>query len=402
MRGVSEFMTQAAERDALPLTRTIQGASSEPVVTIDGRRVISFCSSNYLGLATHEEVKAAAIEAVMEYGIGANGSRLISGTTDLHLALEEATRRLKRTEGVVAFPTGFMANTGAITALAYLPHFARMTGMPLHSATTEMVVLNDTLNHASIVEGCQGARASHAYYEHCDPDALEGKLRRHQGKRLLIVTDGVFSMDGDIAPLPDIVALATRYDASVLIDDAHASGVLGANGRGTLEHFGLEPQPNILQMGTYSKSYGALGGFIAADAATTDYLRVAAPSYMFSGAIPPCLAAAILKAMEIAEREPQRRVRLLRNRDYLVHGLEDLGFETRGMGTPIVPIDIGDDELAMAMSEELFERGILAPCVRWPAVARGESRIRLTIMTTHERQHLDALLEALAEVTARH
>jgi len=402
MHAVAEFMGLVEGAGALPQVRVIQGPSSEPVVTIDGRQVLNFCSSNYLGLATHPEVKDAVIGAVLEYGVGANGSRLVSGTTDLHIALEEATARLKHTEAAVAFPTGYMVNTGTIAALAYVPYFARMAGLPLASEVREMVVLSDALNHTSIVEGCEVARARHVHYEHCDLDSLEAKLRHNEGKQLLIVTDGIFSMDGDIAPLPGIVELAARYGATVLVDDAHATGVLGRSGRGTLEHFGLEGGANILQMGTYSKSYGALGGFLAADRTTADYLRVAARSYMFSGALPPCLAAGILKAMEIAEREPQRRVRLLRNRDYLVYGLQELGLETLGSGTSIVPVVIGDDDSAVAISNELFRRGVLAPCVRWPAVARGQSRIRLTLMAGHEREHLDRLLEEFAAVGARY
>jgi 7-keto-8-aminopelargonate synthetase-like enzyme len=205
-------------------------------------------------------------------------------------------------------------------------------------------------------------------------------------------------MDGDIAPLPGILSLARQYGATVLLDDAHATGVLGRTGRGTLEHFGLEGSPEVLEMGTYSKAFGSLGGFVAADRPTVDYLRVAARSYMFSGALPPCLAAGIVMAMKIAEREPQRRVRLMRNRDYLVFGLEDLGFDTLGSETPIVPILVGDDDKAEAMSGELFARGLFAPCVRWPAVARGQSRIRITLTASHERAHLDRLLEGLAEV----
>jgi 8-amino-7-oxononanoate synthase len=402
MQAVAEFMELVESAGALPRVRVIEGPSSEPVVTIAGREVLNFCSSNYLGLATHPEVRDAVIGAVLKYGVGANGSRLVSGTTDLHIALEEATARFKHTEAAIAFPTGYMVNSGTIAALAYVPYFARMAGLPLASDARDMVVLSDALNHASIVEGCQMARARTAHYEHCDLDSLAAKLREHEGKRLLIVTDGIFSMDGDIAPLPGIVELAARYGATVLVDDAHATGVLGRTGRGTLEHFGLESGANILQMGTYSKSYGALGGFLAADRATVDYLRVAARSYMFSGAVPPCLAAGILKAMEIAEREPQRRVRLLRNRDYLAHGLQELGFDAVGGETPIVPIVIGDDESAMAMSDELFRRGLLAPCVRWPAVARGQSRIRLTLMAGHEREHLDRLLEEFAAVAAQY
>ncbi len=392
----------ATSAGALPDVRVIQGASTEPMVMADGREVLLFCSSNYLGLATHPEVKRAVIAAVEEYGLGANGSRLVSGTTDLHLALEKATADYKGTEAAISFSTGFMANTGTIPALAYVPYFARMAGLPLHSEASAMVILSDALNHASVIEGCRAARARYVRYAHSDLDELEDKLRRNWGARLLVITDGVFSMDGDIAPLPGILSLTEEYGAALLVDDAHATGVLGANGRGTLEHFGLESSANVLQMGTYSKSFGALGGFVAADQGTVDYLRVAASAYMFSGALPPCLAAGIIKAMEIARREPQRRVKLWRNRDYLVGCLEDLGFDTLGSETPIVPLLIGDDETAAAIAEELFERGIFAPPVRWPAVARGQSRVRITLMASHERSHLDRLIEALADLGAKH
>ncbi len=402
LRAVAEFMEIVAAANAMPEVRVIQGASTEPVVTVDGREVLLFCSSNYLGLATHAEIKQAVIDAVEEYGLGANGSRLVSGTTDLHLALEEATADYKGTEAAIAFSTGFMANTGTIPALAYVPYFARMAGLPLHSATSEMAILSDVLNHASVVEGCRAARAKHVHYAHCDLDDLTDKLRHNWGARLLIVTDGVFSMDGDIAPLPGILSLAEEYGATLLLDDAHATGVLGSNGRGTLEHFGLESSANVLQMGTYSKSFGALGGFVGADRQTVDYLRVAAGTYMFSGALPPCLAAGIIKSMEVAQREPQRRVRLWRNRDYLAGSLENLGFDTLGSETPIVPLFIGDDEAATAISCELFERGIFAPSVRWPAVARGQSRVRITLMASHERGHLDRLIEALADLGAKY
>jgi 8-amino-7-oxononanoate synthase len=380
----------------------MSSASADPVATIDGRDVLVFCSSNYLGLATHPEVKQAVMDAVEIYGLGANGSRLVSGTTDVHVALEEATARLKGSEAAIAFPTGFMANSGTITALAYLPFFARMTGMPLAAGFSEMVILGDELNHASIIEGRDAARARHATYRHCDLASLEEKLEESRGRRTLIVTDAIFSMDGDIAPVPGIVELADAYGAQVLLDDAHGTGVLGRRGHGTLEHFGLEAATNVLQMGTYSKAYGALGGFVTADAATVEYLRVAARPYMFSGAVPACVAAGALAAMRIAEREPQRRVSLSRNRDYVAHELRALGFEVLGDGTPIVPVVIGDDGIAMAMSDELFARGLLAPCIRWPAVARGASRIRLTFMASHELDQLDRLLEGLADAGARH
>jgi 8-amino-7-oxononanoate synthase len=400
MRAVVEFMDSLDLAGVKPYTQTISSATADPVAVIDGREVLVFCSSNYLGLATHPQVKRAAADAVEAYGVGANGSRIISGTTDVHIALEEATARFKGTEAVISFPTGFMANTGTIGALAYLPYFARMAGMALEEVLPEMLVLGDELNHASIVEGREAARASHASYRHCDMGSLEEKLEAHRGRRVLIVTDTVFSMDGDIAPVPEIVALARSYGAQVLLDDAHGTGVLGRGGRGTLEHFGLESADDILQMGTYSKAFGALGGFVATDAATADYLRIGARSYMFSGAMPACLAAAALKAIEIADHEPQRRVRVLRNREYLAHELRALGFTVIGDGTPILPVVIGDDERAIRMSQELFALGLLAPDVRWPAVARGESRIRITLTALHERDQLDRLLEGF-ETTGR-
>ena len=401
MQAVSEFMALVERAGAMPPTPTMSSATSDPVALIEGREMLVFCSSNYLGLATHPEVKQAVTDAVEMYGLGANGSRLISGTTDVHVALEEATARHKGTEAAISFPTGFMAGTGAIGGLAYLPFFARMTGFTLEEPLPEMVVVSDALNHASIIEGREAARARHATYAHCDMRSLEEKLAAYRDHRLLIVTDAVFSMDGDVAPVPEIVALARAHGAQVLLDDAHGTGVLGRYGKGTLEHFGIEPADDILQMGTYSKAFGALGGFVAADAATTEYLRVAARSYMFSGAVPACVAAGTLKAMEIAEREPQRRVRVLRNRDYVAHELRAIGFTVIGDGTPIVPILIGDDRAGMELSDELYARGLLAPCVRWPAVARGETRIRLTLTAAHEREHLDVLLEAFASVGKR-
>jgi 8-amino-7-oxononanoate synthase len=400
MRAVVEFMESLTSTGAMPQPRTMSSATADPVAVIGGREVLVFCSSNYLGLATHPEVKRAATDAVALYGVGANGSRIISGTTDVHVALEEATARFKGTEAVISFPTGFMANTGTIGALAYLPYFARMTGMALTEELPEMVVLSDELNHASIVEGREAARSRHATYRHLDVGSLEEKLEAHRGRRALIVTDTVFSMDGDIAPVPEIVALARSYGAHVLLDDAHGTGVLGRAGKGTLEHFGLEPADDILQMGTYSKAFGALGGFVATDEVTADYLRLGARSYMFSGAMPACVAAAALKAIEIADREPQRRVRVLRNRDYLAHELRELGCTVVGDGTPILPVVIGDDERAIRMSRELLAQGLLAPDVRWPAVARGESRIRITLTALHERDQLDRLLEGF-EATGR-
>jgi glycine C-acetyltransferase len=401
LRAMHEYVELANEACILPPVRVIQGASTEPEVQIAGRKVLQFCSSNYLGLATHPEVKQAVAEALAVYGVGANGSRVISGTTDLHVALEDLTARYKGTEAALAFSAGFMANTGTIPAFAYAPTFARMCAVPLEGKTAESVIVSDALNHASIIDGCELARGKHVSYQHADLDALERKLEQNRGKRLLIVTDGIFSMDGDIAPLPGIIALANEYDAGVLLDDAHASGVLGKTGRGTLEHYGLEEDAGLMQMGTYSKSFGCLGGFVAADAETVEYLRWAARPYMFSGAMPPCLAAGIIKSIEISLQEPERRLRLWDNRDYLVANLASLGFDTLGSETPIIPIFIGDDAKAKELSDELFANGLFVPSVVWPAVARGQARLRITLMASHERGHLDRLIDGMAGLGRR-
>ena len=403
MRAIEEYIQMAHAAGFLPEVRVIHGASTDPVVTFaGGRTALLFCSSNYLGLANHPEVRAAVAEAAVVYGVGANGSRLISGTTDLHVALEQATASFKGADAARAFSTGFMAAMGTIAAFAYTPHFARMCGVSLCGTTPAAVVLCDALNHASIIDGCRSARAKTVYYAHGDMDMLEEKLRQNRGKRLLIVTDGVFSMDGDIAPLPDILSLARDHGAVVMIDDAHASGVLGSSGKGTLEHFGLEADGDVLQMGTYSKSFGSMGGFVTGGADIMEYLSFAARPYMFSAALPPCLAAGIIKAIEIAGREPERRVRLWAHRDYLVDNLQALGFDTLGSETPIIPIAIGDDAMAATISQELFERGLFAPSVQWPAVARGQSRIRITLMASHEREHLDRLIESLEDLGKKH
>ena len=346
MRAVVEFMGSLAQAGAKPLSQTMSSATADPVAVIGGREVLVFCSSNYLGLATHPEVKRAAIDAVEVYGLGANGSRLVSGTTEVHIALEEATARFKGTEAVIAFPTGFMANTGTIAALAYLPYFARMAGVALGEGLPEMVVLSDELNHASIVEGREAARARHATYEHCDMSSLEEKLEAHRGRRALIVTDAVFSMDGDIAPVPEIVALARslrRHRCCSTTRTAPACWAAGAGGPSSTS--ASSAADDILQMGTYSKAFGALGGFVATDAATADYLRVARPL------VHVLRRHARVRGGRRAQGDRDRRVAsrsvasgVLRNRDYLAHGLRGLGFTVLGDGTPIVPIVIGDDE----------------------------------------------------------
>lgn len=396
MERIRNFLNYVKENNLYPDIKVIEGISTEPKIVINGKEVLLFCSSNYLGLANHPEVKEAVKEAINKYGIGVNGSRLVSGTLDIHRALEKSISEYKHAEEAITFPAGFMANSGAIPALVNIPELASGVGYLLENYLSlyKTVIFSDELNHASIIDGCRLAKAKRVLYKHSDVNFLERKLKHFKNRRKIIITDGIFSMDGDIAPLPEIVSLAQKYSALVMLDDAHATGILGKTGRGTLEHYGIKSGVN-LQMGTFSKAFGSIGGFIVGNQELVDFLRITARTYIFSGAFPGCLAAGIIKAMEISQREPERRNKLWENYDYLITNLKRIGLNTLGTQTPIVPILIGSEKKAISIYKELFLRGIFAPCVRWPAVPKNQSRIRITLMSTHNKENLDALVSAL-------
>ncbi len=361
--------------------RVIGGAQG-PRLEVAGRECICACSNNYLGLASHPAVQSAAREAIARYGWGGGASRLISGTMRLHAELEDALAGFKKAEAAIVFPAGYMANVGAISALA----------------GREDTVIVDRLDHASIIDGCRLSGARMRVYPHGDTDRLETILKASGGsRRRLIVTDGIFSMDGDLAPLREIERLARRYGAWLMVDDAHAAGVLGAGGRGVAELLGVEEGVDI-SMGTLSKALGGSGGYVAGPRALIDLLRNRARSLIYTTAPPPAVCAAGIAALEIVRNVPELRGALLRKTDRLRRGLNALGFDTMRSRHHIIPLVIGEADAAVAFSGQLFRRDILAPAIRPPTVPRGTSRLRLTLMATHADADIDYLLASCAEI----
>jgi glycine C-acetyltransferase/8-amino-7-oxononanoate synthase len=374
------FEHYLAELAAKHLTRRLQPLESGtgPVVRVAGRDVLLFASNDYLGLAGHPEVVAAAVHATETYGAGSGAARLVSGTLPPHLVLEQRLAQFKGTEAVLTFGSGYLANIGAIPALV----------------GRGGLILADRLCHASLIDGCRLSGADVRIYRHNDLEHLAALLgRRRPGRPTLIVTEGVFSMDGDLAPLPELAALAESHEADLYIDDAHGTGVMGAHGRGTVEHFGLE-RHIPLQMGTLGKALGSSGAFIAGSDQSIQYLLHRCRSFMFATAPPPSSAAAAAAALQIAEREPERRCRLWDNRNRLWTGLHRLGFTLAPTVSPILPIVIGAAETAVRFSEELLAHEVLAPAIRPPTVPPKTSRIRVTVTSEHTAAHIDQALAA--------
>ncbi|NCO83642.1 MAG: 8-amino-7-oxononanoate synthase [Nitrospirae bacterium CG_4_10_14_3_um_filter_44_29] len=363
-----------------PYFRVIESAQ-DPEVTMSGRRMIMVGSNNYLGLTNHPKVKEAAIEAIKKYGSGCAGSRLLNGTLDIHVALEEKLARFMRKEAALVFSTGFQVNLGVISALI----------------GKDDVVIIDKMDHASIIDGCRLSYGEVRKFRHNDMPDLKRALEENKNKGKLIVVDGVFSMEGDIAKLPDIVELAKRYDARVMVDDAHGIGVLGKTGRGAAEHFGLENEIDLL-MGTYSKSLASIGGFIAGSESVIHYIKHFARSLIFSASPPPASIAAVSAALDIIENEPERRERLWKNTNRMLKGFKALGFETGPSETPIISILIREDETAFKMAMMLQEEGVFANVAVSPAVPNGKALIRTSYMATHTDEHLDIVLSAFEKV----
>jgi 8-amino-7-oxononanoate synthase len=350
-----------------------------PTLVYRGREVVNLASNNYLGLANHPAVVAAASRELAQSGFGAGAARLICGNHRVFGALEARLAALKGTEAALLFGSGYQANLGLLQALA-----------------PEGVVLCDRLDHASLLDGARLAGARLAVYPHKDTDRLGKLLERHAGKPALIATDGVFSMDGDVAPLPALADLARRHGALLMVDDAHGTGVLGA-GRGTVHHMRLSAADVPVQMGTLGKALGGYGAFVAGSADLIDYLVQRARSFIFTTAPPPAVAAGVLAALDVAEgaEGDALRARLAENRAHLAAGLAALGFPVPDAPTPILPVVVGTAEAATTLSDGLLERGVLAPAVRPPTVPEGTSRLRLTVMATHTTDQLDRALAAL-------
>jgi glycine C-acetyltransferase len=369
------------DRGVFRWPRELQGEQA-PVCTYDGRRVVNLCSNNYLGLASHPQLKEAARLAIDEYGVGSGAVRTIAGNMTIHEVLEERLARFKRTEAALLYQSGFAANAGTVAALL----------------GREDVVVSDELNHASIIDGCRLSGAERKIFPHKDVAAARRCLEesRH-ARRVLVITDGVFSMDGDIAPLGALAALAREVGAIMMVDDAHASGVVGAGGRGTVEHFGLHGMVDI-QVGTLSKAWACLGGYVAGSRRLIEFLMNRARPLLFSTSHPPSVAATAIAALDLIEREPGLIERLWENTRFFRAGLQRLGCDTGLSETPITPVMIGDEALAMRFSDRLFEEGVFALGIAFPTVPRGKARVRTIVTAGHTHAHLSQALEAFQRV----
>lgn len=366
-----------------PYFRTIESAQ-DPEIIMNGRKMVMVGSNNYLGLTSHPKVKEAAIEAIKKYGTGCAGSRFLNGTLDIHVQLEEKLARFMRKEAAIIFSTGFQVNLGVISALV----------------GKDDIVIIDKMDHASIIDGCRLSFGDVKKYRHNDMADLERLLSEYEDKDKLIVIDGVFSMEGDIAPLPRIIALAGKYGARVMVDDAHGIGVLGTTGRGTSEHFDLEDEVDLI-MGTYSKSLASIGGFISGSADVIHFIKHSARSLIFSASPPPASVAAVSAALDIIENEPERREQLWKNTTKMMEGFKALGFQTGRSETPIIPVIVGDDEKAFVMAMMLQEEGVFANATVTPAVPTGMALIRTSYMATHTDEHLDIVLSAFEKIGRR-
>jgi len=362
--------------------RTI-GSAQGAWLTVDGKNVLNFCSNNYLGLANHPKIVKAAKEVTEKYGVGPAAVRSIAGTMDLHVQLEQRLAKFKGAEDVITFQSGFTANLGAISALV----------------GKEDVIFSDRLNHASIIDGSRLSGAKIVPYEHNDPSALEDAIKDNMSsfRRALIVTDGVFSMDGDIAPLPDLVEVAKKYDILFMVDDAHGEGVLGKGGRGIVDHFGLHGKVDI-EVGTMSKAFGVIGGMVAGDKVIVEWLRQRGRPFLFSSAVTAPDAAACLAAVNLLEESTELVDKLWANAKYFKAEMKKLGFDTGVSETPITPVMLGEAPLAQQFSRELFEEGVFAMSIGFPTVAKGKARIRVMISAAHDNDDLGKGLEAFEKI----
>ncbi|MGI6640577.1 MAG: glycine C-acetyltransferase [Limnochordia bacterium] len=362
------------------IPRVLSG-EQQAVSYYDGRRVINLSSNNYLGLANHPRLKEAAIKATEKLGVGSGAVRTIAGTMDIHREFEEKLAKFKNVEACLVFQSGFTANSGTVSCIL----------------GREDVIISDELNHASIIDGSRLSRAQIVVYPHGDMDALREALETSQGRRTLVVTDGVFSMDGDIAKLPEIADLAEEYGAILMVDDAHASGVLGRCGRGTVDHYDLHGRVDI-QVGTLSKALGGLGGYVAGPQKLIDYLVQRARPFLFSTSHPPGVIAAAMEAIDLIQEEPELIDKLWDNTNFFRKGLQELGFDTGNSATPIIPVIVGDERKTMQLADGLFEAGVFAQGIAFPTVPRGKARVRTIITAAHSEEDLQFALDAFAKV----
>ncbi len=379
---LDEEISQLKAEGRFVKLRVVTGMQA-PVSVVDGKTVVNLTSNNYLDLTEHPKLKAAAKAAVDSNGVGTAAVRPIIGTMDMHLALEAKLAKFKGTEAALTFQSGFTVNVACCQSLM---------------SSDKDLLISDELNHASIIDGGRLSKAVRKIYPHKDMKALEAILKEGAGaRRRMIVTDGVFSMDGDLAPLPEIVALAEKYAAFVMVDDAHASGVMGKNGRGTPSHFGVSDKVEI-QIGTLSKAVGAVGGYVAGERRLIDYLTSVARPFTFSSSLPPSVVATCSAAVDVMLDEPERIAKLWDNARHFKEGLKKLGFDTGASETPITPVLIGDTKKAQAFSARLFEEGVFALAICFPIVGRGKDRLRTIVSSGHTAKDLDFALEKFGKV----
>jgi 8-amino-7-oxononanoate synthase len=375
---IEDRLAEIKNRGLYRRLRSVSGPQG-PRVLLDGKPVLLLCSNNYLGLADHPRVREAAAEAAMRYGAGSGASRLVSGNMTIHRRLEEQLAVFKRSEACLLFGSGYLANAGVVSTLA-------------HEGD---VVFSDELNHASIIDGCRLSKAETFVYDHCDTEHLEWGLRQAEGRGSLIVTDGVFSMDGDVAPLERVVELAQRYDARVMVDDAHGTGAIGPDGRGAVAAAGLEDEVDVV-VGTLGKSLGSYGAYVCCDKPMAKYLINSARTLIFSTALPPPAVAAAMAALGLLREQPRRVEKLQRNAQVLRDALAAEGLPTPRSSTQIVPLIVGDAGDAVRASERALERGIFAQAIRPPTVPAGTSRLRLALMASHTKSELREAATVLA------
>jgi len=379
---IDKDLEQLKKEGLYIIIRTIESPQGAWIV-VDGKKVLNMCSNNYLGFANHPKLKEKAKEAIDKFGVGPAAVRTIAGTMSLHIELEKKLAEFKGAEATISFQSGFNANLATIPALV----------------GKEDVIFSDELNHASIIDGCRLSKATIVRYKHNDPEDLEKKLEEYKdfpGKKL-IITDGVFSMDGDIAPLDKIVEVAEKYDAMTMVDDAHGEGVLGRGGRGIVDHFNLHGKVDI-EVGTLSKAFGVVGGYVAASKKVVEYLRQKARPFLFSSAVTPGDVAACIAAVEILTESDELVNRLWDNANYFKTEMKNLGFDLGISQTPITPVMLGDAKLAQEFSKNLFKEGIFAQAIGYPTVPKGKARIRVMISATHSKDDLDFALEKFEKI----
>ena len=384
LQYVTDQLNELRSKGTAPRLRVLDG-EQKPVCLIDGREVINLASNNYLGLTTHKSLRKAAIEAVRKYGAGAGAVRTISGTMKLHMELEEQIAKFKNVEACVVFQSGFTANAGTVSAVL----------------GKEDLIVSDELNHASIIDGARLSKATIKVFKHKYVADCERILQENASfpGRKLIITDGVFSMDGDIAPLPALCDLAEKYNCIMMVDDAHSSGVLGRNGRGTVDHLNCHGRVHI-QVGTLSKAIGAMGGYVCGSRDLIDFLYLRARPFLFSTSHPPATAAACQAAFTLLDSPEGERLikKLWANTKFFKRELKKRGFQFKVSETPIVPIHVGDAAKAFDFSRKLFDAGVYAPAVGYPTVAEGRARLRAIVTATHKREHLLKAADTLAEI----